>query len=210
MEIEHFKIYKEFGPSILKVKIPENILKKLNEYVEKIILDQKKNVKLNLGEKLVGDVTQEFKLEKDFMQKSGWGIFLGTCVSKWIKIETSKELASKINKSEDWIISRTGVKERRISHIDVDLMGAKAAKIAEAGHQAALQILKPGVRENEICAVGTAGALQAGADFVRYFRVASDPEVATTMRWPQASNRVIQAGEIVIGNQNNIGTTEIL
>ena len=46
------------------------------------------------------------------------------------KIETSKELAPQINKSEDWIISRTGVKERRISEIDVDLMGAKAAKIA--------------------------------------------------------------------------------
>ena len=45
-------------------------------------------------------------------------------------IETSKELSSKINKSEDWIISRTGVKERRVSNIDVDKMGAKAAKIA--------------------------------------------------------------------------------
>ena len=46
------------------------------------------------------------------------------------KIETSKELATKINKSEDWIISRTGVKERRVSDIDVDAMGANAAKIA--------------------------------------------------------------------------------
>ena len=83
------------------------------------------------------------------------------------------------------------------SEAEISLL-AKAAKIAEVGHQAALQILKPGVRENEICAAGTAGALQAGADFVRYFRVSSDPEVATTMRWPQASNRVIQAGEIVM------------
>jgi len=46
------------------------------------------------------------------------------------KIETSKELSSKINKSEDWIISRTGVRERRISDVDVDIMGANAAKIA--------------------------------------------------------------------------------
>ena len=35
------------------------------------------------------------------------------------KIETADELASKIGKSKDWIISRTGVKERRISDIDV-------------------------------------------------------------------------------------------
>ena len=46
------------------------------------------------------------------------------------KIETSKELSSKINKSEDWIISRTGVMERRISDVDVDIMGANAARIA--------------------------------------------------------------------------------
>ena len=45
-------------------------------------------------------------------------------------IETSEELASKIGKTVDWINSRTGVKERRISDIDVDLMGAKASKIA--------------------------------------------------------------------------------
>jgi len=45
-------------------------------------------------------------------------------------IETSEELAPKIGKSIDWITSRTGVKERRISNIDVDLMGAKASKLA--------------------------------------------------------------------------------
>ena len=46
------------------------------------------------------------------------------------KIQTSLELSTKINKSLDWIISRTGVEERRISHIDVDEMGAIAAKKA--------------------------------------------------------------------------------
>ena len=44
------------------------------------------------------------------------------------KIETSEELSSKINKSSKWIISRTGVKERRISDIDVDKMGAIFSK----------------------------------------------------------------------------------
>ena len=49
------------------------------------------------------------------------------------KIETAKELAPKINKTEEWILSRTGVKERRISKIDVDKMGAIAAKMALEG-----------------------------------------------------------------------------
>ena len=46
------------------------------------------------------------------------------------KIQTSAELASKINKSEDWITSRTGIYERRISDIDVDEMAAIAASKA--------------------------------------------------------------------------------
>ena len=45
-------------------------------------------------------------------------------------IETSLDLSTKINKSVDWIISRTGVKQRYISTIDVDKMGALAAKNA--------------------------------------------------------------------------------
>ena len=46
------------------------------------------------------------------------------------RIETALELSKKINKPVDWIISRTGVEERRISDIDVDKMGAIAAKNA--------------------------------------------------------------------------------
>jgi Xaa-Pro aminopeptidase len=75
---------------------------------------------------------------------------------------------------------------------------AEAAMIAGAGHAAAIQVVKAGARENEICAEGTAAALKAGADFVRYFRVSSDPQLATTMRWPQATDRKIQEGELVM------------
>tara|TARA_B100000614_G_scaffold142556_1_gene126619 strand:- start:446 stop:1408 length:963 start_codon:yes stop_codon:yes gene_type:complete len=55
---------------------------------------------------------------------TGTGIYLPP------KIETAAELSKKINKSEDWIISRTGVNERRISDLDVDMMGAIACKEA--------------------------------------------------------------------------------
>ena len=51
-------------------------------------------------------------------------------------IETAKELSKKIDKSEEWIISRTGVKERHISCLDVDKMGALAAKNALKNHTA--------------------------------------------------------------------------
>ena len=58
---------------------------------------------------------------------TGTGIYLPP------SIETSKETATFINKSEDWIASKTGVTERRKSDIDVDKMGAIAAKQAMEG-----------------------------------------------------------------------------
>ena len=45
-------------------------------------------------------------------------------------IETSLDLSQKINKDVNWVLSRTGVEERRVSEIDVDQMGAIAAKDA--------------------------------------------------------------------------------
>jgi Xaa-Pro aminopeptidase len=83
------------------------------------------------------------------------------------------------------------------SEAEIQLI-AEAAEMARAGHAAAIQVVKAGARENEICAEGTAAALRAGADFVRYFRVSSDPQLATTMRWPQATDREIQEGELVM------------
>ena len=61
---------------------------------------------------------------------TGWGYYLPP------KIETAEQLSSKINKTTDWIISRAGVSERRVSKIDVDKMGAIAAKDAIGGKPA--------------------------------------------------------------------------
>ena len=98
-----FEIFKRFGPSILKVKIPENIINNLNNYVDQTISDDKKIQKQNLGEGLVGDVTQEFSLEQDIMEKTGWGNFLASCVSNWINMEMKKKITEfKIRKS--WIV----------------------------------------------------------------------------------------------------------
>ena len=66
------KFIKTFGPSIVKAKIPEKILNELNNYVDKIIEDKEKVKKLDLGPTLAGDVTQEIKLEGEFIKKIGW------------------------------------------------------------------------------------------------------------------------------------------
>ena len=63
-----------FGPSILKVRIPDKLVDQLNQYVDQVIVDEKKSKKLDHGKRLVADVKQEFVIETDFTKKSGWGI----------------------------------------------------------------------------------------------------------------------------------------
>ena len=65
----NFKTIKTLGPSILKVEIPKVVVDKLNSYVDELIVNKKKSITLNHGNHLVGDVTQEFKVEEEIMIK---------------------------------------------------------------------------------------------------------------------------------------------
>ena len=97
------QILKPFGPSIVKTKIPNEIMNKLNNYIDNIIIDNKKTNELNYGPKLVGDVTQEFLLEKEFMTKCGWLNFLANCVREWIKVDLKKNI-TKFNLIDSWVV----------------------------------------------------------------------------------------------------------
>ena len=92
-----------FGPSVLRVKIPEEIIIKLNNYIDNIVLDKSKSNDLNHGRNLVGDVTQEFKLEEKFMAESGWLKYLGLTVQKWIKASMSRNI-KKFNLIDSWVV----------------------------------------------------------------------------------------------------------
>ncbi len=102
MELE-YKFIKYFGPSIFKVKIPNKIVEELNNYVDKIVTDNEKEKELDYGQYLVGDVTQEFKLEKDILEKSGWLNFIAQSASKWIELQTEKKI-KKFQLIESWIV----------------------------------------------------------------------------------------------------------
>ena len=86
------KILKPFGPSIARTKIPKNLIEKLNNYIDKIVQNERKANKLDLGAELVGNVTQEFELEKDFSQESGWESFLRRGIESWISFATGKKI----------------------------------------------------------------------------------------------------------------------
>ena len=98
-----FSIVNHFGPSVCKVKIPSKIIDLINIHIDKLITDEKKQKEFNHGEKLVGDVTQEFKLDQNIALKSGWANFLSLCVAKWIEIETEKKI-TKFEILNTWIV----------------------------------------------------------------------------------------------------------
>ena len=103
MEKVNIELIKIFGPSILKVSIPETIVNYLNNYIDEIIKNKKISKELDIGERLVGDVTQEFEIEQKVMQESGWGQFLSNCVSKWIEIETKRKI-TKFQILKSWVV----------------------------------------------------------------------------------------------------------
>ena len=97
------EIIKPFGPSIVKIKIPDEIIKEMNFFVDGIIKDKERLEKFNEGPKLAGNVYQEFLLDTDFMKKIKWGDFLGSACNDWVWKEKNLTLKSfQIIKS--WIV----------------------------------------------------------------------------------------------------------
>ena len=103
MSINEIKVFKPFGPSIVKVVIPENLLSILNNYIDETIMDEKKIKKLDHGFKLAGNVQQEFQLEEEFVKSSGLLNFLFIAVQKWIELVEKKKITN-FNLLSSWIV----------------------------------------------------------------------------------------------------------
>jgi hypothetical protein len=91
-EKNELKVIKPFGPTIARVKMSNELIKVLNDYVDKTISDKNKIKDLDHGNNLAGNVTQEFKLEKKFIEESGYKNFLSESVHEWLKISGYKEI----------------------------------------------------------------------------------------------------------------------
>tara|TARA_B100000497_G_C7494736_1_gene302514 strand:+ start:68 stop:700 length:633 start_codon:yes stop_codon:yes gene_type:complete len=96
-------ISKPFGPSVFKVKIPLKIINQINVHIDNIIANNKKQKEFDHGEKLVGDVSQEFRLDEDIMKKTEWANFLKFCINNWIKITLNKEI-KKFEILNSWVV----------------------------------------------------------------------------------------------------------
>ena len=86
------QISRPFGPTIAKVKIPQELINTLINYVDKIITDEKKVKELDNGDQLAGNVKQELQIEQAFLESSGFLKFLGLSVANWIKFSGKSEI----------------------------------------------------------------------------------------------------------------------
>ena len=101
--MENFEVLKPFGPSIVKIKMPNEMIQRINEYVDLVIKDEQKIKKLDEGDKLIGKVQQEFLMEVDFMKKIKWAEFLASNVSNWVKEELKREIKN-FELIESWVV----------------------------------------------------------------------------------------------------------
>ena len=100
---DELEVLRPFGPTIAKVRIPQDLIDKLNEYTESILNNNKKQEELNYGDRLAGNVKQEFVVEKEYMEKIGWGKFLAEGVREWI-LKTNNRKITKFNIINSWIV----------------------------------------------------------------------------------------------------------
>ena len=66
---DEIKIFKPFGPPIGKFEIGQDLINRINKYIDKLVQDKKKSSELDAGKSLAGQVNQEIKFEKEFSEE---------------------------------------------------------------------------------------------------------------------------------------------
>ena len=125
------KIIRPFGPSIAKITMPDELIKNLNNYVDKTILDEEKVSKLDHSNQLAGKVKQEFLLENKFMEEIKWGEFLGRAIKIWLKNDINKELKS-LNIIRCWIVRQFQNEYNPIHHHSGHVSGVGYLKVPKS------------------------------------------------------------------------------
>ena len=124
------QILRPFGPSIVKITMPDELIKSLNNYVDKTILDEKKVSELDHSNQLAGKVKQEFLLENKFMEEIKWGQFLGRAVKTWLEHDSKKELKS-FEIIKCWIVRQFKNEYNPIHHHSGHVSGVGYLKVPE-------------------------------------------------------------------------------
>tara|TARA_B100001996_G_scaffold205397_1_gene157352 strand:+ start:444 stop:1073 length:630 start_codon:yes stop_codon:yes gene_type:complete len=132
MSKQQLDLMKPFGPWVAKINIPEELVNKLNDYVDKIVADEEKSKIQNAGKRLVGNVTQEFQIDANFAEKSGWGKLLQSACSKLIETTLKKNI-TKFDITDTWIVRQFENEYNPIHFHSAHLSGAGFLKVPDFG-----------------------------------------------------------------------------
>ena len=121
------KILSPFGPKIAKLKLPQFLVKKINNEVDKILSKKKLVKKLDYSKKLVGKVKQEFQLPKAFVKKNLEKVITKE-VKNFIKKTTGKN-TSKVNIKNFWVVRQFNNEYNPIHFHDGHISGVGYLKI---------------------------------------------------------------------------------
>ena len=131
MSEESFTIIRPFGPSIAKLKLPNEIILELNKFVDEIIGDEKRSNELDHGKNLAGNVKQEFRLTTEIIKSSGLANFLANGVSKWLEASDKKKIKNfKIISS--WIVRQFQNEYNPIHHHEGHISGVGYLKLPKS------------------------------------------------------------------------------
>ena len=100
---EKILIFRPFGPSIVKTKMPIEVMESLNKYIDTTIKDEEKSKELDYGHKLAGNVNQEFRISQEHAKTSGWLNFLGNVAQGYVKQSIGQKI-TKFNIIETWVV----------------------------------------------------------------------------------------------------------
>ena len=100
---EKIVIFRPFGPSIVKAKMPTEVMDSLNKYIDTTIKDEEKSKELDYGHKLAGNVNQEFRISQEHAKTSGWLNFLGNIAQGYVKQSIGQKI-TKFNIIETWVV----------------------------------------------------------------------------------------------------------
>ena len=99
----YLKVSRPFGPPLGKLNIPVNLIKKINDFVDTEIVNNKKTSnKLDAGPDLVGQVTQEINMPKEILD-NGLHNFLEQSTIAYIKLSINKDV-KKFELLNSWVV----------------------------------------------------------------------------------------------------------
>jgi len=125
-----FEILKPFGPSIVKARIPEEIIIEMNRYVDELNKDDEKSKILDFGANLAGNVTQEFRFDIEFMKKIKWADFLAKSCQRWL-FEGHNVKVKKFDIISSWVVKQFKNDYNPIHYHDGQISGVGYLKVPE-------------------------------------------------------------------------------